>query len=197
MTVFFLICRRYISIFQLIRECWIWCFDCNILSRQVLLCRSSFWESWLVYHPFWCLSFTVYIIDFPSDVLNIKIFKQKYFWIFKRTFCLQNTWMVFVFLIAFSTGSVSSITSVIKLSSFSIFNSLTTLLKNSLKVSEDFASALKMFAFSRRVIWEFVEQLFFENKRFIVFQKILLCVILLISRDSSYFCFLRRNSLTQ
>ena len=43
------------------------------------------------------------------------------------------------FLIAFSTGSVSSITSVSKLSSFSIFISLTTLLKNSLKVSANFA----------------------------------------------------------
>ena len=57
------------------------------------------------------------------------------------------------FLIAFSTGSVSSITSVSKLSSFSIFISLTTFLKNSLKVSASFALHSKCPSFREELFW--------------------------------------------
>ena len=60
-------------------------------------------------------------------------------------------------LIAFTTGSDSSITSVSKLSSFSIFNILTALMKNLLKVSETFDSSLKTSPFSTRVNLDFVE----------------------------------------
>ena len=91
--------------------------------------------------------------------------------------------MILYFLIVFSTGSDSSITSVSKLSSFSIFNSLTTLLKNLLKVSTALHSSLKTYPLLGRVILKFVEQLLFENKGLIVFQKVLLSVILLMSRD--------------
>ena len=132
MTVFFLTCRRYISIFQLIRECSV--FDVLIVTFCQNKCHNvgvpleNFF--WHVTFPY-CF-FTACIIDFPLNVLNIKIFKRKYFWVFKRTYS-QNTWMVFYFLIAFSTGSDSFITLVSKLPSFSIFNSLTTLQKKFIK----------------------------------------------------------------
>ena len=95
------------------------------------------------YITFWCHFFTVEIIDCSFDVLSIKIFKRKHFWMFKRTFYSQKYLDdACIFLFAFSTGPVSSIKSVNKLSSFSIFNSLITLLKVSLKI---WATSLKIF----------------------------------------------------
>ena len=49
------------------------------------------------YIIFRCSLFIVYIINIPFYVLNIKIFKRKYFCIFKRIFYLQNTQMSFIF----------------------------------------------------------------------------------------------------
>ena len=48
--------------------------------------------------PFGVAFFIIYVIDFFFDSHNIKIFKRKYYWIFKRTFHSQNTWMIFEFL---------------------------------------------------------------------------------------------------
>lgn len=124
---------------------------------------------------------TAYITDFPFHVPKIKIFNWKYFWIFKKKFYLQNTWMVFVFLNCLQCW-VSFFNNICKLSSFLIFNSL-TLLKNSLKASSIFHSTLEMSPFSRRVFLEFVKKLLFDNKRLNVFQNGLLSVILLMSRD--------------
>ena len=86
-----------ISIFQLIREFWI--FDVLIET----FCYGSCYNvgvplenlDWCI--TFWCCFFIVYIIDFAFHVLSIKIFKRKSFGIFKRTFCSQITWLVFVF----------------------------------------------------------------------------------------------------
>ena len=86
MTVFFLIYFRYISIFQLISECWT--FDALIETFCSGRCYyvGAQLESLDWYITFWRRFFTFYIIDFIYHSHNIKIFKRKYFWIFKRTF---------------------------------------------------------------------------------------------------------------
>ena len=117
MKVFFLICRRYIGILQLIRVCWIF---------VVLIWDKCYYDGVPLEHIDWYTTFlynffTVYIIDFSFHVFNIKILKRKYFCVFKKKIYSQNIWIIFVFLIALCTGSVSSIASQSKLSSFSIF----------------------------------------------------------------------------
>ena len=117
---------------------------------------------------------------------TLKYLNKNAFGCLKELFIRKILGQVLYFLIAFSTGSVSSITPVSKLSFFSIFNSLTTLLKNSLKVSATFASSFKISRFSWKIILQFVEKLLFESKGLIIFQKVLLSVILcyLMWRDS-------------
>ena len=67
-------------------------FWCLIVTFcQVILYRSSTWKSQLVYHLLMSLFYSLNCW-FPFEVLNIKLFKQKYFWMFKITyFYLQNT----------------------------------------------------------------------------------------------------------
>ena len=124
-----------------------WCFDWNILLRQVLLRQRSTWESWLDFQilifgvPF--LLFILLTFLFSSSTL--KYLNENTFGSIKKLFIHKIFEWILHFLIAFSTRSVSSITSVWKLSSFSIFNFLTTLLKNSLKVSATFDQNVPVF----------------------------------------------------
>ena len=73
---------------------------------------------------------------FTSSIL--KYLNENTFGYLKELFIRKILGRFLYFLIAFSTRLVSSITSVSKLSSFSLFNSLTTLLKNLLAVFQNY-----------------------------------------------------------
>ena len=88
---------------------------------------------------------------------TLKYLNENTFGYLKERFIRKILGLFLYFLVVFGTGSISSITSVSKLLSFSGFYSLTTLMKNLSKVSASFDSSLKTSLFLRSVIMEFVE----------------------------------------
>ena len=157
MMVFFLIYKRYISIFQLIRECWIFVFlivtfvkTSDVMSEF----QSRILNGILPYGvDFLLLILLVSLFTFST----LKYLNENTFGYLKERFIRKILGLFLYFLVVFGTGSISSITSVSKLLSFSGFYSLTTLMKNLSKVSASFDSSLKTSLFLRSVIMEFVE----------------------------------------
>ena len=79
MTVFFLIYRRYIGIFQRIGECWIFDVLIETFSEDRCYCLGVPLENPVWYITFWFRFFTVDVISFPFYVLNIETFKRNKF----------------------------------------------------------------------------------------------------------------------
>ena len=126
--------QRYIDIFQLIRECWI--FDVLIESSvNTGAIISEFYLGILTGMSAFGVAFLLFILlIFLFTSWTLKYFNENTFGSLKELFIRKILGCFLHFLIVFSTGSVSYKISGNKLLSFSTFNSLKMFLKDSLKV---------------------------------------------------------------